>query len=238
MDRSLKDYIEDIKLELTGGILELEIDDDTIGKVVKRSFTELQRYIDETRLIDVPFARCIDLSGLKHRNIVAVYRTSAVGDVPSDSSSFVDPTYASIWMTFGNGVSMYNLNNYLLNYMSYNTLLQTRNSMSTDLSFKENRQEDKLYVNVSSGIPQRITIEYIPIFDDVSEIKSEYWQDILLRMSTALTKVILGNVRTRFTQTSPLWEQDGSAMREEGNTEIQAIRETLRANASMTYPVD
>lgn len=238
MDRALKDYIEDVKLELTGGVLELEIPDDTIGRVVNRAFGELQRYIDETRLVEVPFSRCIDLSGFKHRNIVGVYRTNAVGDTPSGADGMMDPMYASIWMTFGNGVTMYNLNNYLLNYMSYNTLLQTRNTISTDLAFKENRQEDKLYINVSTGIPQTVAIEYIPVFDDVSEIKSEYWQDILLRMSVALTKVILGNIRTRYVQSNALWTQDGDSMRSEGNAEIQNIRETLRTNASMIYPVD
>ena len=236
--RKLSDYIEDIKLELTGGVLELEISDEAIAMAVKRVFGELQRYIDETRLIEVPFARCIDLSGFKYKNIVAVYRTSAVGDVPPDSSSFTDPLYAQIWMTFGNGVNMYNLNNYLLNYMSYNTLLQTRNTISTDLAFKEDRDNKRLYINVSAGFPDKVAIEYVPLYDDVSELQSEYWQDILLRMSTAYVKVVLGNIRTRFVQSNALWTQDGASMREEGNAELSAIRETLRTNSNMIYPVD
>ena len=61
----LTDYIEEIKLELTGGILELEIPDETIGTVVKKAFREVQRYIDTTRLITIPYAKCIDLSGFE-----------------------------------------------------------------------------------------------------------------------------------------------------------------------------
>lgn len=238
MAKKLADYINDIKLELTGGVLNLEISDDTIGMCVKKEFHEIQRYLDETRIIQVPFSRCIDLSGFKYKNIVAVYRTSAVGDVPSDSSSFTDPMYAQIWMTFGNGVNMYNLNEYLLNYMSYNTLLQTRNTISTDLAFKEDRDKKKLYINVSTGIPDQIAIEYIPIYEDVSEIQSSYWEDMLLRLSTAYVKVVLGNIRTRFTQVNSLWSQDGDNMRTEGNNELAALRETLRSNASMIYIVD
>ena len=223
---------------MTGGVLELEVSDDILIKAVKRVFGELQRYIDETRIIEVPFARCIDLSGFKYRNIVGVYRTSAVGDIPPDSSSFTDPLYAQIWMTFGNGVNMYNLNNYLLNFMSYSTLLQTRNTLSTDMAFVEDKDNSRLYINVSSGFPDRVAIEYIPEYEDVSEIQSTYWQDILLRMSTAYVKVVLGNIRTRFTQANAQWSQDGDEMRSEGNQELANIRETLRTNSNMIYPVD
>ena len=112
---------------MTGGVLDLEISDEVIGKTVNKCLKELNRYIDETRLIEVPFARCIDLSGFKHRNIIKVYRTNMVGEAPADTN-YTDPMYAQIWMSYGNGVTMYNLNNYLLNYMSYNSLLQIRNT--------------------------------------------------------------------------------------------------------------
>ena len=36
----LKEYVEDIKLEITGGILELEISDDIISKLVIKSKTK------------------------------------------------------------------------------------------------------------------------------------------------------------------------------------------------------
>lgn len=41
-----KDIIEEIKLELTGGLdeMELEIDDQTIANVIRKSLRELQRY--------------------------------------------------------------------------------------------------------------------------------------------------------------------------------------------------
>ena len=57
----LQDYISEIKLELTGGLLELEITDETIAALVNKAFREIQRYIDIPKLITVPFASCIDL---------------------------------------------------------------------------------------------------------------------------------------------------------------------------------
>ena len=38
------DVIDEIKLELTGGVLELEIEDATIELVIKKALRELQRY--------------------------------------------------------------------------------------------------------------------------------------------------------------------------------------------------
>ena len=146
----LEEYIEFIKLELTGGLLELEISDETIGKYVKQALIKAQRYIDETTLVQVPFASCIDLTGFKHSSITNVYRDAAVGDMGSGNGgiSSVDPAYAQVWLAYSNGGSMYNLNNYLLNYMTYNTLLQIRNTASTDLAFKEDKHNNKLYINI------------------------------------------------------------------------------------------
>ena len=234
----LQEYIDDIKLELTGGILELEIDDTIIGKIVNKALKELQRYIDTTKIITVPFATCIDMKGFECSAITNIYRTSSVG---SDSSkeAFADPMYLQSWLiSSGTSGSMYNLNKYLMNYMSYNTLLQIRNTTSTDLNFKYDKSADKLYINVAYGQPEMITIEYIPIYKDVSEVTSDYWIDILKRLSLAMTKVTLGRARTRFTQSGSLWSQDGDTILSEGNSELNALREILRNNSAMFYPVD
>ena len=92
---TLTEYIEEIKLELTGGVLELEIPDETIGQVVRKAFREIERYIDSTRLITVPYARCIDLTDFKCSSITNIYRTEGfTGDEISSNSSAIDPMYA------------------------------------------------------------------------------------------------------------------------------------------------
>ena len=70
----LNDYVNEIKLELTGGLLELEITDETIASLVTKAFREIQRYIDIPKLITVPFASCIDLDGWRHNSIVLYHR--------------------------------------------------------------------------------------------------------------------------------------------------------------------
>jgi hypothetical protein len=110
--------------------------------------------------------------------------------------------------------------------------------MSTDLSFKEDRHNNKLYINKAGSSPNMITIEYIPKLTSVEDIKSDYWIDILIKYCVALTKVVLGRIRTRFTQTNALWTQDGEKILEEGNTELKELREILRVNSNMTFLID
>ena len=83
-----------------------------------------------------------------------------------------------------------------------------------------------------------ITIEYIPRYNDVSEIISDYWIDMLIRLAVALTKVTIGRIRTRFTQSNALWTQDGELILEEGNTELAELRQHLMENSQLVYPID
>lgn len=237
---TMQEVIAEIKLELTGYILDVEIDDTTIESVVKKSMRELERYWDETTLVTIPFSSCIDLANseldLKEKvsTIVKVYRTDAIGE----TTNMGDPAYMQQWMLFSNGGTMYNLNDYILNFSAWNTLLRIKNTMSTDLSFIEDKHNNKLYINHYLDTPSRITVEYIPKLTDIEAIKSEYWIDILIKMSTAMTKIVLGRIRTRFTQSNALWTQDGEKLLEEGNSERKELLEILRTNSNLIYDID
>ena len=235
-----EDYISYIKLMLTGNFLELEIPDEVIGKVVDEALHELQRYIDETKLVTVPWAKCIDLTDFKHSAIIHVYRTEGfTGDTTTGATtSDVDPMYAQTWAVFSSGGNMYNLQNYLLNYAAFTTMLQIRNTMSTDMSFREDKHANKLYINSAYTNPGRITIEYVPLFESVEEITSDYWIDILKRLSLGLTKIVLGRLRTYSTQTNALWALDGEKILSEGTEEVKELRQILKDNSTYFYPLD
>lgn len=235
---TMREIIAEVKLELTGGILELELDDNHLEQVVNKAVREVQRYIDSTQLMTVPFARCIDLKDSNVSSVSRVFRVNAygTGDLYNGGTG-LDPFYAQQFLLFSNGANMYNLNSWTLNYASWNTIGQVRNTISTDLALKFDKQGDKLYINCQDE-PNMITIEYVPKFMDVEEIKSDYWIDILVRLSVALTKQILGRIRTKYTTTNNLWALDGAQMLEEGNAELDAIREQLRVNSQLTYVYD
>lgn len=240
---TMQEYIDNIKLELTGNILELEVEDETLAKVVERSLREVQRYIDSTEFMTIPYARCIDLNETNVSSVAKVFRSegyvgSSDGEADDGSRLIGDPMYAQMWAAFSNGGTMYNLNDFIMNYLSYNTLLQMRNTTSTDLSFRHDKQQNKLYINISTAPPTLITLEYVPIMRKVEEIKSPYWEDILRRLSVAHTKVILGRVRGRYKQSNAMWTQDSEELLSEGNKELDELREILRVNSQLFYPFD
>ena len=233
------DVVEEIKLELTGGLLDLEIEDVQIELAIKKALRELQRYWDESSFVTVPFESCIDLNKyqLDSCAIVKVYRMTGMGEGGSDITAMSDPLYAQQFMIFSNAGTMFNLQDYVMNYAAWTTMCQTRNTISTDLSFREDKHNHKLYIN-SMSAPGYITIEFIPKLNSVEDIQSDYWQDILVKLSTAIVKVVLGRIRTRFTQSNALWAQDGEKLLEEGNTELKELRELLRVNSNLIFAAD
>lgn len=235
----LESFISEIKLALTGGVLDLEIPDTTISQIVTRSLREVQQYIDVPKMVTVPYTKCIDLTDFKHSSIVKVYRTTGYGGEAEETNDLMnDPMYMQQWMVFSSGASMYNLQNYLLNFMSYETLLQMRNTISTDMSFKEDKEAKKLYINCAYDVPNFVTIEYIPIYESVDEIEDDYWTDVILRLALAQTKIILGRIRSHVKQSNALWTLDGDTLLQEGNQELTDIRTRLQDNLAMYYPVD
>ena len=237
----LDDILDEIKLELSGHVLDMEITDETLVSIVKKALRELERYFDESSMITIPYASCIDLAGEffeeKVSSIVKVYRTEGLGDSSSSVSAMTDPVYMAQFAIFSNGGTMYNIQDYIMNYTSYVTMNKIRNTMSTDLSFKEDRHNKKLYIN-NYNAPRMVTIEYIPKLTSVEDIQSDYWIDILIKYCVALTKIVVGRIRTRFSQSNALWTQDGDKILEEGNTELKELREILRVNSNMVYLID
>ena len=244
MDRQA--YIDEIKFRLTGNLLETELDTKAFDTIINVSLREIQRYISSTKILTIPFDRCIDLSevkdedgkNIKINSISRIFRADGyVGDVV-EGSGMVDPMYVSQWQLLGGTSNMRNFQDYMYNYGAWNTLLQIRNTTSTDLAYRYDKSSNKLYVNIASNLPARITIEYVPRYDDVSEIVSDYWIDMLVRLCVANAKVIVGRIRSRYSQSNALWSQDGETLLNEGTSELSEIREHLVTNTQLVYGID
>ena len=119
--------IEEIKFKLTGGILELELDDAALGKVVDASLRELQRYIDTTKFITIDYSRCIDMSPFKVNSVVKVYRTKGYLAQENTGTTPVDPMLAQQWMLLSGVGTMQGMQDFTYDYGAWNTLLQIRN---------------------------------------------------------------------------------------------------------------
>jgi hypothetical protein len=86
-----------------------------------------------------------------------VYRVDSYGDAEG-TNVFTDPMYAQQWLMFSNGGTMYNLNDYILNYAAWTTFLKIKNTMSTDMAFKEDKHGHKLYINQAMDRARMVTI--------------------------------------------------------------------------------
>ena len=122
-------FRDEIKLRLTGNLLELEIDDATIDKLIDAALREVQRYICSTRFITVPFKKCIDFNKkedtggkkIKVSSVSRVYRAIGfVSDSGSNDTHAVDPMYASQWQLLSGIGNLQGFQDYAYNY---NTLI-------------------------------------------------------------------------------------------------------------------
>lgn len=237
---TLEEYIEEIKFELTGDLLNSEITDDGYAKIVNYSLREINRYYDNTSLVQTTASRCVDLAQLEKDNNISIYfvsniyRSKPVGG--GTDTTNVDPMSIMQWNL--NNFTTRGFSNAIYNYLSVSTTEQISNTLSTDLDYKEDVANRKLYINYSSGMTGDIVIEYVPKLEDVSQITGDFWVDILHRLSLARAKTILGRIRTRYTQSNALWTQDGETMLNEGKEELTAIRERLQTYSNYIYPID
>ena len=228
---------DEIVFKLTGGLLSCELDDKALDTVINFSMREIQRYIDTTKIISIPYKRCIDMKEYKVNSVSRVFRTVGYTD-SSPESATTDPMAVSQWQLLSGMGNMSSFSDYALNYASWNTLLQIRNTVSTDLTFRYDKTDEKLYINVSSNSPENITIEYVPRYDDVTEITSDFWIDQLTQLCVAHAKIAVGRIRTRYNQSGALWGMDGETMLNEGNQEYTELKERLIAATQLTYPMD
>ena len=206
----------------------------------------MQRYLSATSLLTIPFSKCIDLSNVKDENnnpvkissVSRVYRAQGFVDTTAtDGTAAVDPMYASQWQLMSGTGNLYNFQNYVYDYSAWNTLLQIRNTTSTDLAFRYDKASNKLYINIASNNPVKITIEYVPRYDSVEEVVSDYWIDILVKLAVAITKITVGRIRTRYVQSNALWANDTNIL-QEGLDEYQQLQQYLQANLQLVYPID
>lgn len=223
----MQDYVDDIDFQISGGVLELEIRDQ-LPKCVNKAFRELKRYINTPSYKTVPYSNSIDCSDYHIYNVISVLRAAPIYgttygtsdmDVFSLAASATDTSYLNYY------------ENRMLN-------IQQRNTISTDLEFIWESETKMLRLSVNPPYPSIVTLEYVYDYQNVDEITDPYWQDWILQLSTAFAKVITGRIRSKYMLKSSQFELDGKDLVNEGNEEINHIREFLRANAYPLYTHD
>ena len=223
-----EEYIEDIKISLGAPVVDLEVEE-LLGKLVDKAFREVKRYIVETRFLTLPYSDAgIDLTEYKVDSVIQIFRAKN----PNRVADFSDIYALS---------SVYNANTtstslLMSDYLYRTQLHQLKSGMSTDLDFTY----DKPILHIATFYPRpdKVTIAYIPDFQDVSEVKEQFWINYINRLALANTKEALGRVRGKYKLSSSLYSLDGDTLVSEGIAERDAIRAELNDISDVVFPMD
>lgn len=228
MDSVAKQMEEDIIFELGGGVVDVELKkDNQIQRAIDISLREIQKYIDLTKYATLPYTPCIDLSKVNVYAVVDVLRATPNSNL---ELGVIDP-FAYV----GSGAGMA-----AGSWDDYRVALTAKSLMSnikTDMQFVWDSNAKKLYVQYTTPSPASITIQYIPEFTSVEEVKDAYWLDEIRQMALSRCKIALGAIRGKYTLNNALWSLDAS-IGQTGQQELTAQRERLRANHNTVLPLD
>lgn len=97
----LQDYVDKIKFQLTGGVIECELDDKSLEKIVIMSMDEMNRYYNVSSFIQVDASSCINMVNYPQvESVIGVHRVSGL----NTANNISDPTYVS-------QLQLYNISN-------------------------------------------------------------------------------------------------------------------------------
>lgn len=200
-------------------------------RAVKIAFRELKRYMKTPVQKTVPFSTRLDLVKLgiktvKVLNVSAAYPRIGLTMSNIDAGNVFQVAAAvNVYSPIGNTSSI-NIDP----IMSEMAMAQVRNTISTDFQWKYDAQNQVVYCTHRDPRPSVVTVEYVPDYQDVSEIVDPQWIDYLLRLSEANAKKALGRSRSKYQIAGSNVTLDGEALLAEANAEIEAIRQELNQN--------
>lgn len=226
---NMKSALKEIKLKLGGsGIVytDLELGKAQLTQIVEFSLRELTSSIDTPAEITVPYEDVIDISKYKIDSIMWVTRAeprtgSLVG------GGVMDPFYSSALAQKPGNYAGPNYSAILRTQMNYLMTSMAQNVVQSDLAYQTNYYNKTLRVTYSGMRPSEITILYRPIIENIEDLPSNYWYNYVIRLAVAHSKIIIGEIRSKFTVSGAPISVNAN-MLEDGKTELNAIYEELK----------
>lgn len=104
----LNAYREELKLRLTGNLINLELEDSALDGCINSAFRQVQRYIDTTRLVTIPYTGAIDLNGKGVSSVSRVYRAEGYASTAGTMNGISegDPMYMASWQMMSGSNSL------------------------------------------------------------------------------------------------------------------------------------
>lgn len=225
----IDDYVKWIRLQLGGTVVKLEVEDQ-LPEIVEMAFNEIKNAITDIDMLTLPFSSIIDLSKYNVATVHYVMRGAANADT---MTQLQDSMYLYINQTNWSLQS-----DYVDRIANAMLIHQNKSILATDLDFYHDKRENKLYIYCQQMTPNSVTLAYTRELTAVSDIYEPFWQEKLRRLALALTKEILGRIRSKYTPTNSTFQLDGDTLLNEAHQELSDIRTFLDTNSDMLFPLD
>lgn len=227
-DKKLE-LFEDIKMELGYPIVDVELSDSTLDKILSKSMRDLQPYILFSQYITLDNKPVIELPE------EVVYVLDIFREEPKGGSPLVPPNQLNdnellfgatgqnsmLWDTGSlSGMGSGGLTNFYLMKLYYNSV--RGNTASNDFT----QNGSKLYIERSLG-GDKVTLEYVPLIKEVSQLSDPFWFKQLYYLFLANCKIVIGRARSKYKIQSSKYDLDGERILEEGLNEKAKIIEDL-----------
>lgn len=219
------EYLDDMRIAVPW--IDLEVEDGMDVKILRMAFRELRRHIHEYAELTVAYRQRISLKDYHVKDFLEVRRaTTPPGlGVGSPTGSVFASLAGMVPIGGSQVVQPY------LDYYTETMLVQTiKNTISKDLQYTYDEQNQVLYLSSNLPYPAQVTITYIPEYEGPEDIKTSYWQDIMRRLAIAHLKCYVGEKRSKMKIPGSPVQLNGDAILEEGREELKAIRDFLAEN--------
>lgn len=211
--------------KLDGVKTKLELSEKDLQQVIGNSLRELTTKMDTPAIVMVPFAPVIDLCPYKIAEIVFIMRSQAPAGVSMGAG--LDPFYMSaIGGITTPGTA--NTHTILQTQAQYAIRAMAQNTVQTELQYMTDLYAKKLYVSYAGVQPQGLTIVYKPVLETVEDLPSDHWTTILLQLATAHSKIVLGNLRSKYSVSNSPVQINGSELVSQGKEELAKVYEQLK----------
>lgn len=233
---TLQAVIDEIKLKLgaaSGLGIKLELNNRDLTTLVQSSLRELTTYMDTPKFATVPFQDTIDISKLKVGSVVNVMRAEPPAGVMQGVS--LDPFYLSSVTAIKPGDGSTDAHGIMQTQIQYAIRAMMQNTVQEDLSYMTDLYEKKLFVSYSGIKPTALTIIYKPIVESVGDLPSDYWTTYLIRLATAHGRIVIGEIRVKYSVPNSPMQVNGLEMLSQGREELSQVLEELRAMRSAVF---
>lgn len=214
------------------------VEDLDVRQAVQIALREVKRYLRTPALKTVAYARRIELSkvGIVTKTVRGVY--PAQPKMGLNLSNVESGNVFQLAAAVNAGAMLNSTTGNLDPIINQVAMAQASNVLSTDWQWRHDLDNDCLYITCKAPRPGQVTIDYVPDYQDVSEIKSNSWVDIVVRLAEAYMKKALGRSRSKYTVEGSNVTLDGETLLTEANADLEALRQEMEQKSNRLVVLD